>query len=1594
MAYYTGIINQNEFYTNYYLSSMIEDDLKEFAPADETPTPAEAKTPAERLGGLRREFFQLTRALDRISNDAEAFNAARSFRRELLSILGYQCSNEPKLIELDRGCIPVACEICRPDSTPWLWAIEVPINQKGKGANSANDDEADIDPLKQKFIASQYENVLDPARRMLNSNMEQIVSKEIFTCQNPPRWVLLIQFDSIILIDRNKWMEKRLLRFDLRDILDRKELPTLRLTAALLHKDNLCPNSGESLLDKLSDKSNRHAAAISEKLKYAAREAVELMGNEAVYYLKNVSKSGVYDKDMAKRISEEALRYLYRLLFIFYLEARGKKLGYVSMNDPIYRTGYSLESLRDLELVPLTTKESQDGYFFDYSIRKLFDMIANGVDKEEQQPLLSSDAHNTFPDLIIPKLDCHLFDSKRTSLFNSVRFRNVCWQKIIQLLSLTPEESGKGGKKSKRRGRVSYAQLGIVQLGAVYEGLLSYRGFFAETDLYEVKKEGDSESELNQAFFVTKDELANYKPDEIVYTDSTKREFKKYERGSFIYRMAGRDREKSASYYTPSTLTHCLVKYALKELIGEQPSDDNYKSADDILNLTVCEPAMGSAAFLNEAINQLADAYLKRKQQETGTYIDHDQMENETQRVRMYLADRNVFGVDLNPVAVELAEISLWLNSIFQETFVPWFGGQLVCGNSLIGARRQVYSEKQLAGKIPGQSWLDVPPTRLEPGQARQPDQIYHFLLPNPGMAEYTDKVIKSLAPQQIEKIKEWKKGFLAPFTAEDIAQLELLSQLIDDLWELHTRQLRDFRERTTDKLSIFGHEDKTHQTSSVTEKDNSLRRGFIADEILKSPPYRRLKMVMDFWCSFWFWPIDKADSLPSREEYMMYLAYILQRQKIEEKQLTYRDDNGNPLLFPPTVTQYRIEFDDDEKKEPDPERVDIDELGQQFPIINLVMNIADQHHFLHWELEFADIFADRGGFDLVLGNPPWVKLEWNEAGLLSDYNPEFVVHKLTASRIAELRNEAFKQNEKLLPAYYDEYTDMTGTLNFLNATVNYAVLKGQQANLFKCFLPQAWMINSPNGVSGFLHPEGVYNDPNGGILRREIYARLRDHFQFSNELRLFAEVDHHTKFSINIFGHCTNNISFKHIANLYSTSTIDESFNPYQTEKVDGIKNSRGEWNTVGHPDRVIHVTQKDLEQFAQLYDEPGTPYNEARLPSLHTQQLMVVLNKFAVYPKRLLDIKNDYRATVMWDETNAQKDHTIKRQTIFPQNIEKYVLSGPHFYVGNPLNKSPRKQCKLNSDYDTIDLTVLPIDYLPRTNFVPDCSPAEYRERTPDVPWNSNNKVTNFYRLTSRRLIGSAAERTLIPAIQPPTCGHIDSCFSLIFSKNDNLLSFASSIHSLPIDFWIKITNKTNFRGDVASYLPLISDRRAHNRVLLLNCLTSYYSDLWSSCWDKSMKSDCWYKTDSRLSPAAFSGLGSQWSERYPLRTDYARREALVEIDVLVARALGLTLDELCTIYRIQFPVLRQNEQDTWYDQNGRIVFTCSKGLPGVGFSRPEWNEIRDMQSGSVTRTVVDNWLPNGGERTIEYLAPFDRCDREEDYRTIWNKLDEMEK
>jgi len=99
----------------------------------------------------------------------------------------------------------------------------------------------------------------------------------------------------------------------------------------------------------------------------------------------------------------------------------------------------------------------------------------------------------------------------------------------------------------------------------------------------------------------------------------------------------------------------------------------------------------------------------------------------------------------------------------------------------------------------------------------------------------------------------------------------------------------------------------------------------------------------------------------------------------------------------------------------------------------------------------------------------------------------------------------------------------------------------------------------------------------------------------------------------------------------------------------------------------------------------------------------------------------------------------------------------------------------------------------------------------------------------------------------------------------------------------------------------------------------------------------------------------------------------------------ALGLSLEELILIYNVQFPVFQQNEDDTWYDTTGNIVFTCSKGPVGVGVDRPVWETIRHLQAGQTyEHTTTKRELYQG--KKVTYKAPFDKCDRVEDYKVAW--------
>jgi len=1618
---FSGIENV-EFYSGHYLSAVLEGDLKAIFQKWKKAKDEEGKRlPQEELAGLANRYFAAFSKAVEERDLSERLHLAQDFHAYFLEALGY--TRNPGIEALDENeVIPVHLSLRR-DGRPFLWVLEAPFPVGDEDA----DDPLDLPPLIDQSRKHADTAVLPKSSegKGKRATWREILDERLFRLDRSPRWVLFLTGTQALLIERHKWPQGRYLRFDLGELFGRKQAFALRAMAGLLHRDVLAPESGLCLHDTLDENSHKHAYAVSGDLKHGVRRAVELLANEAVYYRREVQKQGVFsDEAFAGKLTTEILTWLYRLLFLFYVEARGKDLDAVPMDSDAYRKGYSLESLRDLELVPLTSEHARNGFFIHESLQKLFRILNMGFPRLDSADLQSAMRLTKAGEMQVDALNSPLFDDDRLELLKGVRFRNLILQEVLQLLSLSAE------KKRKTRGRISYAQLGINQLGAVYEGLLSYTGFFATEDLYEVAAEKDckqlsgkpaADREALKTYFVPASRIGDYKEGEIVKDEHDKKVVHK--KGTFIFRLAGRNREKSASYYTPEVLTRCLVKYALKELLWEEGEEGEKpkrkKTADEILALTICEPAMGSSAFLIETVDQLADAYLEARQEEKGDTIPPEEYQREKRRVKARLATNNCYGVDLNPTAVELAKVSLWLATLYEEGKCPWFGLRLATGNSLVGARREVFKTADVTrrGHKDNPNWLGLVPEPVSlcygkdgppldkhwTPPLRPKGTIYHFLLPAEGMAAFDkDKVIKGLVPESVKRIKEWRKEFCKPFNRKDGERLEQISDAVDRLLAQVVRERALATQETSDRIPVWGEPPRAIQADLLV-RDQEEVAAALEDG---SSAYRRLKLAMDAWCALWFWPIEQANMLPDRATWLAQLELILKGQVTHEQlwaqenlfaalslgrqeEGAIREDQSGDVASQYEISAERLKRLQGFSHAFRERRAyyfetcglaDIESVLEEDGGLRTAQVITNRLKFHHWPLRFAEVFAGRGGFDLILGNPPWVKLQWQESGVLSDYDPTIETKKISAPATAKLR-AAVLEDSVARRAYLEEYTALDGTQEFLGAAQNYPMLRKVQTNLYKCFITRAWGNGSPEGVASFLHPEGVYDDPKGGKLRAAIYPRLAHHYQFINEGHLFPDVHNLTKYSINVYGAVRVEAAFHHMSNLFHPRTVDSTWNHDGFGAVPGIKDADDQFDTSGHWNRLVHIDMGDMTIFASLYDEPGTRALEARLPVIHSEEIVHVLWRFAAQPQKLADLLKDWHAIPEhFHESRQQTDGTIRRDTQSVSEVYRLILQGPHFYVGTPLNKTPNEGCSTNRDYTAIDLTGIPAGYLPRTNYVPACEPSEYNRRTPK--WKGK-PVTTYFRTLARKMISPTGERTLVPAIIPPEVAHTDGGIS-VAAESDMLLQLTSGFQSLPFDFFLKSTGRTNLYPSTIAQFPVVSggelDSEMHLRILLLNSFNDTYRELWSKRFGQD------------IPPLSFARHDRRFRRCFRIRdvdmfrTDLERRQALVEVDVLASIALDLTIEELLTIYRVQFPILQQYERERLYDQNCRIVPTSKTALGNPAVSLVELAATLKEQAGFDIHT---EYHPDGsntqelreqkirlGKKEVDVLGASERC------------------
>lgn len=1693
---YDSIVNRGDYFSAHYLAEVLPKDLKKkdgliarWTEAEKNAAKGETPTPRSGLRALKRAYFKdrafFADALETIRESGKPRNVAEwektlhELHGDVLRALGFIPEPRTLTVERSQKQYEVAVAHAEPAATPSVIAIE---------CGWAPDVDAALD--------------LDQAGKLLTpvetDNKASIRTGEklatwLFAADQPPRYVLILAGGVIVLADRMTWGEGRYLAVSLDVALGRSTAVSAEIDtiAALFGADSLLPpeEGGTEPLAELLSGSRQHAVGVSKELREGLRESVEIIANEV---LTRMREQGVRPEDVmepaafAKELGRESLRYLYRILFLLYAEAR-PELGILPTDDEAYVKGYSMARLGDLIVRDLVSEEARRSVHLYESLDLLFRMVNDGHNPRGGQTPVGSEGEG----LRFEPLKSDLFDPARTQLIGKdaierdedepdlpridTRLRNEALYKVLRLLMLAK------GKRKERGGFISYAQLGINQLGAVYEGLMSYTGFIAKEELYEVAKNGDPKDgswmipsskadDYEDSVFVLRVDENGIKTNERV----------RYRPGSFVYRLAGRDRQTSASYYTPESLTQVTVQLALRERLDQ---DGTTTPAREILDWTICEPALGSGAFLNEAINQVAAEYLKRRQTELDHQLEPDRYAEELQKVKAYIALHNSYGVDLNETAVELAEVSLWLNVMYPGLQAPWFGLHLRRGNSLIGAGRRTYAPDQLKKK----AWLTTAPEERPFRDGPIPDKsVHHFLLPAQGWGAVAgEKEAKNLAPEQAKRLAEWRKALLKdPSTKKkqgqkrsQVERLQGLARRAELLWGLVINRLELSEQEVSRHIRVWGADDLRERRKSFTREE-------VLDHLTTvGTPYWRLKTLMDAWCALWFWPLDRVGLLDGTDEIYERLSKEAP-QSIAYQQGPRQIPDPDPAGFPEEweapslfgespvqvrlnvpkaqpksgpkqlrVQQYRpipltdldawldfaeallgasdikegmlfepkktlVELDGVEEELPpwmgmeDPQK-----LGQRFPWLDVAEDVADQHAFFHWELQFAQVFQ-RGGFGLQVGNPPWVRPEWNEAIILAEVDPWFEL--VSKSPVDEWNARKSQSMEKEREFFVEELASSVGVAAFLASPATYPLIAGTRLNLYRAFMVRVWGNLSPQGRAGLVHPDSHFSGAQEGTLRAAAYRHLRFHAHFQNQRLLFPEIDWSRQYAVSIYGPLQD-IEFMHVSWLFDPAPLLRSFDHDGNGERPGIKYG-GYWDLRPHRDRLVKVNMDILADWSRLMGKTGAPLEQTKLLYPVTTAEQNAIAALSRASRRLGDLIP--RISSGYNETNAKKDGLIEWRIGHPSDWSEVILRGPQFAAATPFAKQPPKTGRNDRP---VDLTRLEPDAVPSTDYQRSERTvlAHYlnaqdrwvdwrlyeqllasgevieegnQERTPAREIRSSEaggeqtrkklreqarkRYTEFYRLFWREMIPNNTERSLFAALMPPGPAHIHGVRSMALHNDRETVAVAGFWASVPVDYLLRVTGKGHLDVVDARVVPVPDLNHPLIEALLLrtlrlNCLTSAYATLWSEIYSTEWAKDSW-----AVSWPGSAGLGKvsgQWMISTPLRTEFARRAALVEIDVLAALMLSIGVIELEALYRSRFPQMVTYESAMWFDANGRKI---SQNFNGYGHVQTK-DSYQDLMAHLEHPERIPP--PEG------YEAPFYKADREAEYRQAYAAFSE---
>jgi len=403
-------------------------------------------------------------------------------------------------------------------------------------------------------------------------------------------WALVFNGSHLTLIDGSRPWTRRLLGFDLETVCRN---PLAMHALWMLARAEALGADRASELARAVAASEQHGVDVCAALGGGVLDA---LGQLVAALDQSAAGRRPRGREAEGSVFEQSLTIVYRLLFLLFAEAR----GLVPVWHQVYRQAYSMDAL----------------------CRRILERPgARGVWATMQAMSRLAHAGCQADDLRVTAFNGRLFAPARTPLAERRHVPDECAARALQALATTPSPAG--------RQRIAFHDLGVEQLGAVYERVLEY----------EPVRRG---------------------------------------RGLTL-QPTSTDRKTTGSFYTPRVVTDFVVRRTLAPLVDG-------RSSGAILSLRVVDPAMGSGAFLVSACRFLADR-AERALVAEGAWMERDVTEADRAELRRTVAERCLYGVDINPTAVQLARLSLWLTTLAADRPLTFLDHHLAVGNSLVGAR-------------------------------------------------------------------------------------------------------------------------------------------------------------------------------------------------------------------------------------------------------------------------------------------------------------------------------------------------------------------------------------------------------------------------------------------------------------------------------------------------------------------------------------------------------------------------------------------------------------------------------------------------------------------------------------------------------------------------------------------------------------------------------------------------------------------------------------------------------------------------------------------------------------------------------------------